>query len=173
MSRVFFTSDWHCAHKNIVNFDKNFKSAGERFEFLCDKYSHTVRKNDTVYFHGDMIFDRKTFDIFSKLQGRKILILGNHCTDGKNRVSIAEQCEVFDGIHGLISYKKTWLSHAPIHPDELRGKCCIHGHTHSYHINDDRYLNVCVENWNYTPVSAHTIKDIFKGRDICVFPKLN
>jgi calcineurin-like phosphoesterase family protein len=29
----------------------------------------------------------------------------------------------------------------------------VHGHIHARRINDPRYINVCVEQINYTPVS--------------------
>ena len=48
----------------------------------------------------------------------------------------------------VVAYLKEhgmWLSHAPIHPDELRGKPSVHGHCHYANIqldgkDDPRYL---------------------------------
>lgn len=45
----------------------------------------------------------------------------------------------------MVKYKNLWLTHAPIHPDELRGKKNVHGHCHGHILNDKRYINVCVE----------------------------
>ena len=65
---------------------------------------------------------------------------------------------------GLYKYKEFWLSHAPIHPCELRGKRNIHGHVHQNHVmdehhkRDNRYINVCVENTDGAPVSLDKIR---------------
>ena len=65
---------------------------------------------------------------------------------------MSDLIEVFDEVHSLVKYKGTWLSHAPIHQDELRGCVNIHGHTHYHVIDDERYINVCSEHTNYGPI---------------------
>ena len=64
--------------------------------------------------------------------------------------------EVYEG--PLFVSEKILLSHEPIDsPYALN----IHGHDHSKHTyNDDRHLNVCAENIDYTPVS---LKDIINS----------
>lgn len=84
-----------------------------------------------------------------------MLILGNHDTDRK--LSINDLVYVYDEIHSLYKHKEFWLSHAPIHSDELRGKINIHGHTHEHCIDDDRYINVCVEQF-HKPVSIDVLR---------------
>ena len=59
---------------------------------------------------------------------------------------------MFKEVEGMLRYKHAWLTHSPIHTDELRGKINIHGHTHFHCIDDTRYENVCMENIDYTPV---------------------
>lgn len=39
-------------------------------------------------------------------------------------------------VYSLVKYKGFWLSHAPIHPEELRGCKNIHGHCHDAVISD-------------------------------------
>ena len=100
---------------------------------------------------GDAAFSDNGLDIISQLPGHKILIKGNH----DDLVSTKPQADVFSEIHGVLKYKKMWLSHAPIHPDELRGKPNVHAHVHTATIMkktwyggtkvDPRYLNTCVD----------------------------
>ena len=67
---------------------------------------------------------------------------------------------------GMSKYKdKTFggifLTHCPIHPNELdyRVSFNIHGHVHENSIKDKRYINVCMENVDYTPRS---IKELIR-----------
>ena len=81
-------------------------------------------------------------DISTQVCGRKVLICGNHDTD-HNPMKIL--CEYFDEVYSLYKWHEFWLSHCPIHPDELRGKLNIHGHVHHATINDKRYFNTSLE----------------------------
>jgi calcineurin-like phosphoesterase family protein len=56
------------------------------------------------------------FDIIDELNGRKILIRGNH-----DNFKIGEYLKHFEDVQGICKYKGFWVSHAPIHPAELRG----------------------------------------------------
>jgi calcineurin-like phosphoesterase family protein len=63
-----------------------------------------------------------------------------------------------DSVQSLVKYKGFWLTHAPIHPDELRGKMNVHGHVHTKTLADNRYFNVSCENVGYKPVCFDDIK---------------
>lgn len=99
--------------------------------------------------------------VISRRNGR-VMVNGN-CTDG---IPMKTICEYYDAVYSLHRYKKAWLSHAPLHQDELRGRVCIHGHTHYHQIDDPRYLNVCVENTEMYPVSFEIVREVFKTRGI-------
>ena len=50
------------------------------------------------------------------------------------------------------------LTHIPIHPGQLnRFDANIHGHIHDRKIDDKRYVNVSVEQINYTPISLDEV----------------
>ena len=140
---VYFTSDPHLGHKNIHRFRSYIKSSEENTELFVKHYEKTVRKQDIVYFLGDVAFDEESLDLLSQLKGRKIIIKGNH----DDIIETKLQAEVFEEIYGMLKYKEFWLSHCPIHPAEMRkAKGNIHGHVHNHSINDPRYLNVCTDN---------------------------
>lgn len=162
MANVLFIGDIHGGHKNISNFRTQFNSEEENFEFIKENYYKKVTKRDKVFFMGDIAFTLERLkDISTWPAQQKILICGNHDTDN---IDMKTLCEHFDKVYSLIKYKEFWLTHCPIHPDELRGKYCIHGHTHNYNIDDSRYFNTSCENINYTPISLHEIREIFKER---------
>jgi len=144
---VWFISDPHLGHKNIPKYRPWVSSVEDNTNKIVNLWHTTVRKNDMVYVLGDAAFDDQSLEMLGNLKGRKILIKGNH----DDFVSTKLQSQVFEEIHGIIKYKAMWLSHAPIHPAELRGKCNAHGHVHAKSVRtwygslDKRYHNTCVD----------------------------
>jgi len=165
MSAVYFLSDLHLAHKNICKFREGFTSVEQHNALIKENYHKRVTKRDTVYFLGDVAFDKESLaDVKTWAGAKKILICGNHDLDHH---TMKDLVEVYDEVYSLKKYKEFWLSHAPIHPDELRGKVNIHGHTHYHNIADARYVNVSMEQINYTPIELHEIRaKIYKEKDI-------
>ena len=77
---IYFTSDTHFGHKNIIRFcDRPFKDVNEMNEILVKNWNDTVGVDDTVYFLGDFAMSFTPVEtITPRLNGRKILIAGNH-----------------------------------------------------------------------------------------------
>lgn len=150
MSRKWIISDLHFGHKNILKFSGPLRggtTSEEHDEWLIAQINSTVKKGDLLYICGDVAFDEESLAKLKKVKGQKILVRGNHDILTPNKY-----LEYFSQIHGLISFKGTfWISHAPIHPQELRDRYNIHGHVHQNSILDEqgqvdpRYINVCVE----------------------------
>jgi calcineurin-like phosphoesterase family protein len=147
---VYFIGDPHLGHKNIAKFRTFVSSCEDNTNLIVKCWKETITKNDVVFVMGDAAFDEESLRIFDSLKGRKILIKGNH----DDVVPTRDLLSVFEEVHGIIKYKKFWLSHCPVHPDELRGKKNISGHIHHYSIMKDvdgqkvidrRYLNSCVD----------------------------
>ena len=138
---VYFCSDLHFGHKNIQKFRQFVLSQNHNEQFICNAWKNKVTKRDDVYVLGDVAFTMEAIDLFKDLPGRKFLIRGNH-----DLCDTAAYLKVFTEVYGLLKYKEFWLSHAPIHPDELRGRVNLHGHVHYASIPDSRYFNCCVEN---------------------------
>ena len=146
---VYFTSDPHLGHKNISKFCPWVESTKQRNDMFFEQWQKTIKKRDIVYMLGDVAFDIESLQDLSKLPGRKILIKGNH----DDYLHTLCQAQVFEQIHGIISYKGFWLSHAPIHPQEMRKRTAnIHGHTHDkivmnahLGIPNPMYVNVCID----------------------------
>ena len=80
---IYFTSDLHHSHKNIVDFTDRGKVTTKELhnEWLINVWNYTVAKGDLVYHMGDLSFATKYSEIsefVSRLNGRIVLLKGNH-----------------------------------------------------------------------------------------------
>ena len=170
MSTNYFIGDLHIGHRNIYKF-RGFESNQVHDDFIMDNIKRTVSKRDILWLLGDCFFNPESINFLRELLDNVTdnikFVLGNHDTD-KNQKVINELIDqrLMQEVHGVYKKRFFWLTHVPMHPDELRGKVCIHGHTHNHIIDDDRYLNVCCEQVNYTPISQDEVLHIFRQRDI-------
>jgi calcineurin-like phosphoesterase family protein len=76
----FFVSDLHFGHFNIIKYcNRPYTDVFQMNEAIVDIWNKTVKPEDTVYIIGDFSLNAKYVDIYiPKLNGNKILILGNH-----------------------------------------------------------------------------------------------
>lgn len=164
--QVLLTSDLHILHKNIHKYRTIFSTAQEHHEFMIDKIL-SLNKRTILIILGDFLFDypdleyyHKVVDILSKASCRIKVVVGNH--DSKRLYNSPFEIQL-----PLYTYKEFWLSHAPIHPQELRGrKGNIHGHLHLEVLDDLRYFNVNIDVNNYEFVTLEEIKERFKEPNI-------
>lgn len=170
MPNIFFASDHHFGHANILNFKKDdgtplrdFKDIDHMNETIIQRHNETVRPNDKVYFLGDVVMSRKNsaLKILERLNGEKILIKGNH-----DQCDAKAYLEYFKDIRGSHQFEGLIMTHIPIHPESLaRWGLNVHGHLHSNivrmplsQIPDRRYFNVSMERIGYYPISLEEIK---------------
>lgn len=164
MSTVYLCSDFHLGHRNIGVHRKTCESEEENYEYLKERWHKLVTKRDTVICLGDMCFSEERLKDFSTWRAeRKILVCGNH---DKDKIKMSTIVQYYDDVHSLLRYKGMWLSHAPIHPSELRGRLNVHGHCHYAEVGDPRYLNVCPEHTDGYPVNFELVKKIFIERGV-------
>lgn len=182
--KTFLISDQHFGHANILKFTKadgtpvrpDFKDVEDMNQFMISQHNKTVGPDDIVYFLGDVAFKASVFHkVMPLLNGKKRLILGNH-----DHLKISDYMQYFGNIASAehIKYSDTLkfvLCHYPMHPEANSPNypICIHGHIHeknitdTNHINGDiirdkRYINVSVEQINYTPISMTEIISRYK-----------
>lgn len=164
MAEVYFIGDLHLGHKNIHLY-RDVSDEQSQYEMLKEKWHSVVTKRDRVYLLGDACFTKERLRDLSTWVGDKLLICGNHDLDKLSMKEIVDS-NTYSAVYSLLKYKEFWLSHCPIHSDELRGKHCIHGHIHNGLIADERYVNVCVEHVNGKPISLQEIrKRVYKGEN--------
>lgn len=170
MANIFFCSDHHFGHANILTFKREdgtplreFRDVNHMNEIMIQRHNLVVRPNDKVYFLGDVVMSRKNsaLKILERLNGEKILIKGNH-----DQCDAKAYLEYFKDIRGSHQFDGLIMTHIPIHPESLaRWGLNIHGHLHYNvvrmplsQIPDRRYFNVSMERINYTPISLEEIR---------------
>lgn len=153
---VYFCSDLHLGHTNLILNKRGFKSVEEHDEYIIDTWNNTVHKKDKIFLLGDIAMEtHKYYPLLGRLKGLIHLIPGNH----ESPQHVKHILQYVNTISGNIKYKEFWLSHMPIHPDEIRNKKNIHGHVHELSLKDDRYINVSLEVIGYKPISIDEIRD--------------
>lgn len=170
-NHIFFCSDLHLEHKNILNFEgsnRPFKDLDHHNHGLIQNWNSVVQsEDDQVWCLGDVIFGGSpNYDLIRQLNGRKFLVGGNHDTPKKMRDFF--ELGLFEKIVGCIEIADFIITHIPVHPSQVEKRFMgnIHGHVHSHTLKDPRYYNVSMENIGCTPISLAKIQSEFKKRGI-------
>jgi len=169
MHQSFFISDPHFGHSNILNFKDDqgnlvrpgFSCIEEHDTLIIDNINEVVRPQDTLYILGDIAMKRKYICVVDRIITKKrVLIRGNH-----DIFKLKDYTPYFKDIRAYKVLPKYGIifSHIPIHLDTFdKWKLNVHGHMHHKYINDNRYLNICVEQTNYKPVELEEILEKLK-----------
>lgn len=166
----FICSDLHLGHeKCITEFKRpdgsrlrDFKDVEEMNETIINNINKTVSDSDRLFVLGDCVINKKWIPLLAEIKCKNsILVGGNH----DQHYDLLKPH--FKKIVGCIEYSDCILTHIPVHTSQMsRFKKNIHGHLHGNHvmkighdkrktmmaIRDERYINVCVEQTNFTPV---------------------
>lgn len=165
--KVLFTSDTHFWHKNILKYEpvnRPFKDVFEMNEQMISRWNSVVGSNDLVFHLGDFAFSGKEQirSIVSRLNGKIVLLLGNHDRDMGN--VDWKELGFYDFIkEPSIVGGRFIISHEPLESIPS-GKINLYGHVHGkkeFNTFDSNRMCVCVERWNCTPVSFDRIKEQF------------
>ncbi|MEY9093258.1 metallophosphoesterase [Paenibacillus sp. RC84] len=161
MPNDFFISDHHFGHKLIIDFESRpFADADEMTDVMIQKWNAVVGSEDKVFHMGDFSFlnQERTQEIVGKLNGYKFLVLGNH-DRGRSRSWWLDAG--FDEVSEYpVLYKDFFLlSHEPVYMNKHMPYVNVHGHIHGQKYEGKNYFNVCVEHWDYTPLSFEQIRD--------------
>ena len=132
-------------------------------EEILRRWNEKITENDTVYIVGDFALGKQepTAEWVSRANGKKILILGNHDRSPRKMKELG-----FDEVHYHLELTtengERWLlSHFPLPLDLIKSyKRLIHGHHHSGPISTGKRVNVCVDLWDYMPVSETEIQKL-------------
>jgi calcineurin-like phosphoesterase family protein len=171
---IWFTSDWHYSHKNIIKYCKRpFQTVEEMNEKLVSNWSNLVRPSDTVYFLGDFIFsvNKETIaQVVSSLRAKEVhFIAGNHDSHLKGATkslfaSYSEYKEITvpdvtapGGVQHIV------LCHYPMLSwnRSFYGSWMLHGHCHG-NLGEDKIslrMDVGVDPCGFKPISYEQIRD--------------
>ena len=176
--RVFFTSDTHFYHSNIINFcGRPFKNVEVMNETLIANWNSVVGPDDIVFPLGDSCpgGSAEWTNILNRLNGKIYLIVGNH--DIKNLrqgyYSLFEHIAM--QMHIEVGKQKIYLNHCPFlcYGGAYRDTWQLFGHVHTskqntgidaprLHMLFPTQYDVGVDNNNFTPVSFEQVKRIIE-----------
>ena len=163
---IWFTSDQHYGHKNIIRFcNRPFADIDEHDEALIENYNACVQPGDTVYLLGDFCLGANPDSIFNRLNGNKHLILGNH--DREKKLKHLPWAWI-KRIYELKIDRKTLivLCHFAMRRwnKSHHGSIHLYGHSHGSLEDYGKSTDVGVDAWDYKPVHLDTILEMMKGR---------
>jgi calcineurin-like phosphoesterase family protein len=173
--KVFFTSDHHFFHQNIIGHcDRPFLDVNEMDEFMIQEWNNTVGPGDLVYHLGDFAITGysqkhkpKVEKLLRKLNGTKILIAGNH--DSHAVLKAEGWANVRKGIHHIkVDGQRFILCHYGMRTWQFKSKGAIHlyGHSHGNLPPFDKSVDVGVDSLGYKPNEFDRIMDIMAKMDI-------
>ena len=184
MSRVFFTSDTHWFHTNIIKYcNRPYETVEEMNDALVANWNSVVGPDDHIYHLGDFCFGNvdkwnwclEGYPYSDRLNGHIHLILGNH--DHKRVFREGTFYGRFDSIdYQKILFIDGWtvyLNHFPFacfSNDYDHKVIQLFGHIHSSPNNIGNVLpdnvvlqwnqyDVGVDNNEYTPISWLQVKE--------------
>ena len=158
---IYFTSDTHFFHVNIIKYcGRPFLNVDMMNEALIEKWNRRVSPEDTVYHLGDVSFGKfeNTQKIIKRLNGKKILIKGNHDRSHEKMIEMGFQ-ESYSELFLETSKGLAYLHHEPmgnLYRKNADFQLC--GHVHQEFTKKDYWINVGVDVWGYEP---KTIEELF------------
>lgn len=164
----FYISDLHLFDRKIIeSANRPHKNLKEMHTDIIVKWNKKVTQKDTVYILGDVSSTNNYYEtaelikILKKLNGKKVLIVGNHDRKILNNqkfrncfIKIEEYLRVFD------NKKKVMLFHFPIEDWESKkkGSIHLHGHIHGKEISKiENRFHVGCDVHRFTPVTLSEI----------------
>lgn len=157
---VLFTSDLHIGHKLAARM-RGFDSVDAHDLVVIDSLRRNCNKKTILWILGDVCMDMSKMDMLLEVPGRKKLIRGNH-----DKFNLGVYLKYFEDIHGFTKYKSMWLSHCPIHPQEMYGaKLNVHGHLHKNTSSPKLKLPYYNVNWDYhnRPISLEELRNVIEN----------
>lgn len=186
--KLFFTSDTHFGHKNIIKYcNRPFKTVEEMNEALIENWNKIVPRDGVVVHCGDFTYPFKDSNIidqyqkyFSQLKGSIILIRGNHdeiplgVYESINNLG-TRSFEVHDQLMFNVDGVGMFASHYPA--TVFPGQYQVFGHLHTLKDDTSFFIkgktsdvlkptqyDVGVDQNDFRPISYWELCNIFKQR---------
>lgn len=154
---TFIIADTHFGEENIITYaHRPFENAIDMDERMIRRWNSVVSEEDVVFHLGDV----GNPEVVKKLNGHKILIMGNH--DMSHSQDFWREAGFNEVSRFPVIYNDfIVLEHEPptFYSDEVP-YAWIYGHVHDtemYQTVTRRSACVSVERWNYTPVELNEI----------------
>lgn len=165
MAKIYFISDLHFGHKDVIAFDRRpFKDVEEMEAELIRKWNAKVSRDDHVFVIGDMFGGVTTAhagEIVQSLNGKIHLIRGNHDPRGQIFESLFEDVAAYREIQVQVRgvRQRVIMRHRllPFFRGHDEGAVMLYGHTHNSIVA--RVEDQCIRfvNWLGIPFHAFNV----------------
>lgn len=179
---IFFTSDYHLFHENILKLGKGrpFASTEEMHAAIADRHNAVVRQGDRVFNLGDFALKCKWEQAYAfrqRLIGQQHFLFGNHDNVAWDMIRNVPGCFVWakgdpdsPGAYVLrlkgYDVPKITIGHFAMRTftSSHKGSWNLYGHSHNQLPEEPRWLgfDVGVDCWNYAPVSIEEVAQKMK-----------
>lgn len=113
---IFWTSDLHLGHSNVIQFDKRpFKDVDDMERVFINNHNSRVSPNDLTYFLGDIGLGNaeRLKKYLSQINGTKVLILGNHDRNTYSMYNVGFDVVLNTAVIYIGKYRVS-MSHCPL-----------------------------------------------------------
>lgn len=150
---IFFTSDTHFGHTNIIKYcNRPFSTVAQMDRTCIDNWNARVGEDDTVYFLGDFCF-RKAPEYQAELNGNIVFIKGSHDSWMKAPYLLPIEVRVGNKDKTIVLCHYAMRSWEKSH----YGSWHLFGHHHGKLPPYGLSFDVGVDCWDYYPVSLEEI----------------
>ncbi len=144
---IFFTSDLHFFHANVIKYcARPYSSVEEMNEMLVKNWNEVVGPEDTVYCLGDFSMAFRPVETFTaRLNGKKFLVPGNHdfCHSYHKKSRTEEKRKIW-----LKSYEDLGWTVLPEQTTlEIPGVATVNMCHHPYHLVANENYEDKYERW--------------------------
>jgi calcineurin-like phosphoesterase family protein len=172
MKEIFFASDTHFGHANIIKYsNRPFANTKEMDEALITNWNSRVKPTDDIYHLGDFCFGSTAYAdyILKQLNGNKFFIFGNH--DKAIRDEAAANFKWLRHYYELKEDKQTIvLCHYAMRVwnKSHHGSYMLYGHSHGKLEATPwgKSMDVGVDCHNYFPISLEEVTAIMDKRTV-------
>jgi calcineurin-like phosphoesterase family protein len=114
--RIFFTSDLHIGHANVIKFsNRPFRDVEHMHQSLIKRFNAVLTDHTVLYVLGDVGIcgSEMMADVIGQIKGTKVLILGNHDKKSNAMYNIGFDV-VLNNAMMMIAGEIVTMSHCPL-----------------------------------------------------------
>ena len=172
-SNIFFTSDTHFGHKNILKYcNRPFDNIDIMNYEIIQRWNSKINNNDICFHLGDFCFGDRNDDFdkyFNQLNGKIVWIKGNH-----DKLAYKNKDKFYDYNLGYLEINIgeqsiTLCHYAMITWNKSHyGSWMLYGHSHGMlkDNNNSLSMDIGTDTNDYYPYSYNEIKELLENKAI-------
>lgn len=170
MSNVWFTSDFHFGHFNIIRYcNRPFGNTQEMDDAIAERTNACVKPTDVLYFLGDFCLGRaeEVISYRKRLACRTIhFVEGNHDKTTRRQQQLFTSWGLLSEIH--VAKQRIVLCHYAMRvwPHHAQGAWHLYGHSHG-NLPDEPFslsLDIGVDTHDFRPWHFDELQAVMKAK---------